>query len=102
MAGQDAYNMRMKIAPTSGGGGGNCKTITCDIRDISAFCKSPNRLTGAPGNGCKNTNGPGLVATAGTRMFKDRCPTSYSYSKDDAGTVFGCNTGMNYQVVFCP
>ncbi|XP_024400323.1 pathogenesis-related protein R minor form [Physcomitrium patens] len=103
----DAYNLPMRMAPTQIAGGGSpsgthCGTIICAINDLIGFCNGRNRLTGPPGNGCKNVDGPGLNPTDGTRAFKNRCPTSYSYSKDDAGTVFGCNTGSNYEVVFCP
>jgi len=102
----DAYNLPMKIAPTFIAGGGSpsgfhCGTPVCVINDLNNFCKGPNFLTGAPGDGCKNANGPGVQATDGTRAFRSRCPTSYSYSKDDA-SVYGCETGSNYEVVFCP
>ena len=104
---QDAYNLPMRVAPTQIAGGGHpsgnhCGTIICAINDLNSFCRPPNFLTGGPGNGCKNVNGPGNNPTDGTRQFKARCPTSYSYSKDDDGVVFGCETGNNYEVVFCP
>lgn len=103
----DAYNLPMRVAPTQIAGGGkpsgnHCGTIICAINDLNSFCRPPNFLTGGPGNGCKNVNGPGNNPTDGTRQFKARCPTSYSYSKDDARSVFGCETGSNYEVVFCP
>jgi hypothetical protein len=103
----DAYNLAMRIAPTQIAGGGqpsgnHCGTIICAINDVNGFCRAPNFLTGPPGNGCKNANGPGQNPTDGTRAFRNQCPTSYSYSKDDAGSVFGCETGSNYEVVFCP
>ncbi|KAG0608267.1 hypothetical protein M758_8G092700 [Ceratodon purpureus] len=105
----NAYNLPMRIAVTQIAGGGtpsgaHCTSIVCNIpyNDLPTFCKAPNKLTGAPGNGCYNTDGTGNVATDGTRAFKARCPSSYSYSKDDVGAVFNCNTGSNYQVVFCP
>jgi hypothetical protein len=106
----DAYNLPMRIAPTQLApgagtpGGTHCTPIVCNIpySELNAFCQPPNFLTLAPGMGCKNKDGPGIIPTAGTRAFKARCPTSYSYSKDDAGTVFGCKTGTDYQVVFCP
>lgn len=103
----DAYNLPMRVAPTQIAGGGSpsgthCGTIVCAIYDLENFCKAPNFLTGPPGDGCKNANGPGQNPTDGTRAFKSRCPTSYSYSTDNANTVFGCETGSNYEVVYCP
>lgn len=104
----DAYNLPMRISPTQiapgpGPSGNHCGTIVCAIGDLtSGFCQGPNFLTGPPGRGCKNADGPRGSATDGTRAFKNRCPTSYSYSNDNGGTVFGCQTGSNYEVVFCP
>lgn len=103
----EAYNLPMRVAPTEIAGGGSasgfhCGTILCDINDLNNFCQGPNFLTGSPGDGCKNRDGPGLQPTDGTRAFKSRCPTSYSYSKDDATSTFACETGSNYEVVFCP
>jgi len=103
----DAFNLPMRVAPTQIAGGGrpsgtHCGTIVCVINNLKDFCKKPNFLTGPPGQGCKNANGPGQQATDGTRAFRNKCPSSYSYSKDDQGSVFGCETGSNYEVVFCP
>lgn len=108
---QNAYNLPLMINPTFIADGGSpdglhCGTPSCTISDLASFCQAPNTLTGAPGNGCYNTDGTGDVATAGTMAFKNACPSSYSYSKDDVntnpGVVYGCNLGSNYEVVFCP
>jgi hypothetical protein len=103
----DAYNLPMRMNPTQIAGGGSpsgthCGTIICSIGDLNGFCKSPNYQTGYPGYGCKNKDGPGQSATDGTRAFKNQCPNAYSYSKDDKDVVYGCQTGSNYEVVFCP
>ncbi|ONI06991.1 hypothetical protein PRUPE_5G093500 [Prunus persica] len=37
-----------------------------------------------------------------SRFFKDRCPSAYSYPKDDPTSTFTCPGGTNYRVVFCP
>ncbi|KAK9844740.1 hypothetical protein WJX74_006206 [Apatococcus lobatus] len=42
------------------------------------------------------------VATSGTEAFKSACPDAYCYSKDDATSTWGCNTGTNYNFIFCP
>lgn len=106
----NAYNLPLAINPTSiadgsAPSGTHCGSPSCTINDLNSFCQAPNTLTGAPGNGCRNTDGTGTVATSGTMAFKNACPTSYSYSQDDQnqpGVVFGCPNGSNYEVVFCP
>jgi hypothetical protein len=108
---QEAYNLPLMINPTFIADGGvqdglHCGTPSCTIPDLNSFCQAPNYLTGGPGNGCKNADGPGNTATDGTRAFKNACPSSYSFSQDDRnanpGVVYGCNLGSNYEVVFCP
>ena len=104
---QNAYNLGMQISVTYIAGGTQptgttCTSPSCTISDLSSFCQSPNTLTGAPGEGCYNTDGPGNVATAGTQAFASACPQAYSYSKNDAPHVYGCPTTSNYQVTWCP
>lgn len=103
----EAYNLPLEIHPTVIAGGGqpdglHCGSPSCTIPNLSSFCQAPNYLTGPPGDGCKNADGPGTVATDGTRAFKNACPSSYSYSQDDANDVYACNLGSDYEVVFCP
>ncbi|KAG0623197.1 hypothetical protein M758_3G155700 [Ceratodon purpureus] len=105
----NAYNLPLMINPTNTNGdtrsGSHCGTLTCTIPDLNSFCQAPNRLTGGPGNGCYNTNGTGDFSTAGTQAFKNACPSSYSYSKDDTNNppvVYACKAGSDYEVVFCP
>lgn len=106
----NAYNLPMAVGPTTIAGGGSpngasCGTISCTINNLSSFCQAPNTLTGNPGDGCYNTDGPGNVPTPGTEAFKNACPNAYSYSKDDTNNppvVYTCAIGSDYQVVFCP
>lgn len=106
----NAYNLGLQINPTDIAGGGqvdgsHCGSPSCTIPNLDSFCQAPNKVSGPPGDGCINTDGPGDVATDGTKAFKTACPNSYSYSKDDVNNppvVFGCNKGSNYEVVFCP
>ena len=79
--------------------GYECGSPTCTISDMQSFCQSPNVYGG---DYCTNTDGPGNSATAGTEAFKNACPDAYSYSKDDATSTYACNTGTNYNFVFCP
>ncbi|KAK7851973.1 thaumatin-like protein [Quercus suber] len=95
----------MEFSPTSGG----CtKGIRCTA-DINGQC--PAQLK-AP-SGCNNPctvfktneyccNSGNCGPTNYSKFFKDRCPSAYSYPKDDATSTFTCNGGTNYKVVFCP
>ncbi|KAG0586748.1 hypothetical protein KC19_2G114000 [Ceratodon purpureus] len=105
----NAYNLPLMINPTNTNGdtisGSHCGTLSCTINNLNSFCQAPNRLTGTPGNGCYNVDGPGNNPTAGTQAFKNACPSSYAYSKDDTGNppvVYACKAGSDYEVVFCP
>lgn len=102
---QNAYNLGMQISlpsPVGTPSGTTCASITCSISDLDSFCQAPNTLTGAPGEGCYNTDGTGTSPTSGTEAFANACPEAYSYSKDDTNHVYGCPTTSNYQVEWCP
>ncbi|OAE29324.1 hypothetical protein AXG93_3102s1510 [Marchantia polymorpha subsp. ruderalis] len=97
----NAYTIGLAIRPANLG----CKSISCAIADIRAFCQPKNVLQTQPSGAlsCVNTDGPGgLVPTAGTMQFKSACPDAYSYNHDDATSTFTCVTGTDYEVVFCP
>ena len=100
---QNAYNLPAAIQPidivNDSPNGHECGTPTCTISDLQSFCQSPNQYGGTF---CTNTDGPGNDATSGTEAFKSACPDAYSYSKDDATSTWGCNTGTNYKFIFCP
>ncbi|KAG0566703.1 hypothetical protein KC19_7G082400 [Ceratodon purpureus] len=104
----NAYNEAIgislpSIAPGDAPSTQHCVPITCTIADINAFCQAPNSLTGAPGEGCYNTDGPTATSpTTGTVAFKNACPDAYSYTVDDPSSTFTCGTGTNYAVTFCP
>jgi len=103
----NAYNLPLQIDVTSFVNGDTpnglfCGSPSCTIPDLTTFCQSPNTLTGDPGDGCYNTDGTGTVPTPGTEAFATACPEAYSFSTDDANHVYSCDTGTNYEVVFCP
>ncbi|XP_075642581.1 protein P21-like [Castanea sativa] len=101
----DGFNVPMEFSPTSGG----CtKGISCTT-DINRHCPAKLKVQGGCNNPCTRfkTNeyccysrscGPTIYS----KFFKDRCPSAYSYPKDDATSLFTCNGGTNYKVVFCP
>jgi hypothetical protein len=101
----NAYNLALMIAPTSPvqSSGTTCGSPSCTIDNLSSFCQPPNTPTGAPGNGCYNVQGPNTGSpTSGTTPFDNACPEAISYTTDTGGKVYGCPTGTNYEVVFCP
>ncbi|GAV85684.1 Thaumatin domain-containing protein, partial [Cephalotus follicularis] len=108
----DGFNLLMSIIPSNG----SCKRIGCRS-DVNQHCpaglqvKRNNRVvacksacfafnqpqyccTGAYGNPntCKPTNY--------SKIFKDCCPSAYSYAYDDRTSLFTCN-GANYLIRFC-
>ncbi|KAH8958452.1 hypothetical protein BDL97_06G025100 [Sphagnum fallax] len=95
-----AYNLPLQIAPSSGS---TCGSLSCTINNLNSFCQSPNTLTPGPGDGCYNVDGPNTSSpTPGTQQFDNACPEATSYSTDETGKVLSCQTGTNYEVVFCP
>jgi hypothetical protein len=80
-----------------------CGNPKCGSIDINSFCQSPNKITGGPGDGCYNVDGPTATSpTNGTEAFANACPDAFSYSTDIANHVYFCQTGSEYSVVFCP
>ena len=102
---QNAYNLPISIsltsiAPGARSSGSTCGAPICAIADVTSFCQPPNALL-SQDNACLNTDGPGTTSTAGTEAFKASCPDAYSYSKDDASSLYACKSGSVYQVTFC-
>ncbi|KAJ3679955.1 hypothetical protein LUZ60_016233 [Juncus effusus] len=112
----DGFNVPISFEPV--GGSGDCRPTTCSS-DLNKDCPSDLRLTG-PNDcviGCKSacdafddprfccTGDYGSPSTCGpsnySKVFKEACPSSYSYAYDDSSSVFTCQ-GANYAVTFCP
>ncbi|KAM4073444.1 hypothetical protein ACB094_10G019700 [Castanea mollissima] len=95
-----------------GSGRGKCQTGDCGIRctaDINGQCPAQLKAPGGCNNPCTVfktneycCNSGSCGPTNYSRFFKDRCPSAYSYPKDDPTSTFTCNGGTNYKVVFCP
>ncbi|BBN00740.1 hypothetical protein MPTK1_2g01690 [Marchantia polymorpha subsp. ruderalis] len=106
----NAYTIGLEIRPTqiAGGatpGGMRCGSPKCVINDIRGFCQPNNYIVQHPTGAltCVNRDGTaGVQGSAGTRQFKNACPSSYSYPDDGATSLYNCPTGTNYDVVFCP
>ncbi|XP_050263610.1 protein P21-like [Quercus robur] len=101
----DGFNIPMEFSPTSGG----CTNGIICAADINGQC--PDELN-APG-GCNNPctvfrtdeyccNSGNCGPTYYSNFFKDQCPSAYSYPQDDQTSLFTCDGGTNYKVVFCP
>jgi len=110
----DGYNVQMKITPQ--GGSGDCKTAGC-VSDVNAICPKELQVTGPSGvaackSACEAFNKPeycctGAYSTPATcpptnysKIFKQACPSAYSYAYDDASSTFTC-TNANYEISFC-
>lgn len=119
----DGFNIPMTLKPTSHYGGGGtywCREAYCRV-DMNARCPSElqYRVNGRVA-GCKSacfafhsdnyccagahnrpeTCNPATWPTDYHAVFKNPCPTAYSYAYDDHTSTFTCQ-GTNYEVVFC-
>ncbi|WCJ35298.1 Pathogenesis-related thaumatin superfamily protein [Euphorbia peplus] len=112
----DGYNVGLGVKAL--GGSGDCQYAGC-VADLNSNCPVELRVTDT-GSGsvvaCKSAcaafNAPefcctGDHATPGTCapnqysvMFKNACPTAYSYAYDDASSTCTCS-GSDYLITFC-
>ncbi|CAM6098613.1 unnamed protein product [Calypogeia fissa] len=102
----NAYNVPAMINPTYLANGDyrndhECGTIMCSIPDLSAMCQNGNYYQG-PDGACINRDGPTGGPTPGTELVKQLCPNVYPSCNENAGVVFACNTGSNYDAIWCP
>ncbi|KAL5704874.1 hypothetical protein ACHQM5_023239 [Ranunculus cassubicifolius] len=112
----DGYNVGVGIKPS--GGTGDCQYAGC-VTDLNNSCPAELQVTMSGGevvackSACAAFNTPeycctGDHATPATcsptqysAMFKNACPTAYSYAYDDASSTCTC-TGTDYLITFCP
>ncbi|CAA2983961.1 Hypothetical predicted protein [Olea europaea subsp. europaea] len=113
----DGYNVGLGVRPSSGSG--NCQYAGC-IADLNGSCPKELQVTD-PASGsvvaCKSACAAfntaeycctGEHSTAATcpptqysQMFKNACPTAYSYAYDDASSTRTCSVA-DYLITFCP
>ncbi|KAK4260548.1 hypothetical protein QN277_003646 [Acacia crassicarpa] len=103
----DGFNVPLEISPNST----VCNnTIRC-TGDITEQCPGELKVTGGCQNPCTVFKSDqyccisasrNCTATTYSSFFKERCPSAYSYPKDDATSTFTCPGGTSYSVVFCP
>ncbi|GMH13874.1 hypothetical protein Nepgr_015715 [Nepenthes gracilis] len=114
----DGYNVGVGVRPS--GGTGKCQYAGC-VTDLNASCPPELRVTDPRQGGsvvaCKSAcaafKAPEFCCTGDhaspqtcspsqySEMFKNACPTAYSYAYDDASSTCTC-TGSDYLITFCP
>ncbi|KAJ4872104.1 Pathogenesis-related thaumatin superfamily protein [Raphanus sativus] len=70
---------------------------------IIAACKSACAAFNSPEFCCTGAHSTPQTCspTHYSAMFKNACPSAYSYAYDDATSTFTCS-GANYLITFCP
>jgi hypothetical protein len=101
----NAYNEPAEINPTSLAGGDTrngleCGTPSCTIPNLSTVCQDGNYYAG-PDNACINIDGTGTTETSSVDLFKNACPQAFAWSTE-TGVTYACNTGSNYDAIWCP
>ncbi|CAK9148293.1 unnamed protein product [Ilex paraguariensis] len=113
----DGYNLPMLVVP-QGGTGVNCRATGCVV-DLNGACPSELKVTSNDGAvaGCKSAcvafnqeqyccsgayNSPDICKPSSySQVFKNACPSAYSYAYDDKTSTFTC-AGADYLISFCP
>lgn len=110
----DGFNVPVSIVPSSGSG--DCRAVRC-LADLNQLCPSGlevrrNGQVVACKSACLAFNQPEYCCTGAynnpntckpssySRVFKDSCPTSYSYAYDDSSSIVTCK-GADYSISFC-
>ncbi|KAL3514597.1 hypothetical protein ACH5RR_027314 [Cinchona calisaya] len=111
----DGYNVGLGVRPS--GGSGDCQYAGC-LADLNENCPKELQVTDsgtvvACRSACEAFNTPQYCCTGEhstpekcsptdySKMFKNACPSAYSYAYDDASSTCTC-VGSNYLITFCP
>lgn len=112
----DGYNVGLGVRPS--GGSGDCQYAGC-VADLNGSCPKELQVMDSGGRvvACKSACAAfntqeycctGEHSTPGTclptdysKMFKNACPSAYSYAYDDASSTCTC-AGSDYLITFCP
>lgn len=113
----DGYNVGMGVKAT--GGTGDCQYAGC-VADLNDDCPkelsvtdSNSRSVVACKSACAAFNTAEFCCTGDhstpqtcsptqySALFKNACPTAYSYAYDDASSTCTCS-GSDYLITFCP
>ncbi|KAL2456444.1 thaumatin-like protein 3 [Forsythia ovata] len=113
----DGYNVGLGVRPS--GGSGDCQYAGC-VADLIGTCPKELQVTDSSSgsvvacrSACAAFNTPEFCCTGEhstpatcsptqySQMFKNACPTAYSYAYDDASSTCTCS-GSDYLITFCP
>ncbi|KAL4649871.1 hypothetical protein ACB092_01G045300 [Castanea dentata] len=111
----DGYNVGMGVKAT--GGTGDCQYAGC-VADLNGNCPSELQVTASGSvvackSACEAFNTAEFCCTGDhatpqtcsptqySQMFKNACPSAYSYAYDDASSTCTCS-GSDYLITFCP
>ncbi|KAK8704510.1 hypothetical protein V6N13_048132 [Hibiscus sabdariffa] len=111
----DGYNVALGVKAV--GGSGDCQYAGC-ITDLNTNCPIELRVMDSGSvvackSACTAFNRPEFCCTGDhatpqtcspteySKMFKNACPTAYSYAYDDASSIRTCS-GSDYWITFCP
>lgn len=112
----DGYNVGIGVRPS--GGSGDCQYAGC-LADVNANCPAELQVVDGAGavvackSACAQFNTPEFCCTGEhatpdkcgptgySRVFKNACPSAYSYAYDDLSSTCTC-IGSDYLITFCP
>ncbi|KAK3039176.1 hypothetical protein RJ639_026709 [Escallonia herrerae] len=110
----DGFNLPMSVKAVNGRG--NCSTAGCDgdlrqncPRELQrrangkvVACRSACDVFDTDEYCCRGVHGNSATCqpTYYSKLFKEACPTSYSYAYDDPTSIFTCS-GPDYIITFC-
>lgn len=111
----DGYNVGLSVRPS--GGSGDCQSAGC-VADVNANCPEELQVVDdgdvvACRSACEAFKTAEFCCTGAhstpercsptpySEMFKNACPTAYSYAYDDLSSTCTC-TGADYLITFCP
>ncbi|CAI9116668.1 OLC1v1017876C1 [Oldenlandia corymbosa var. corymbosa] len=111
----DGYNVGVGVRPS--GGSGDCGYAGC-VADLNANCPPELQVRNSGSvvackSACEAFRTPEYCCTGDhstpqtcpptdySRIFKNACPSAYSYAYDDASSTFTCS-GSDYTITFCP
>ncbi|CAI9116669.1 OLC1v1017877C1 [Oldenlandia corymbosa var. corymbosa] len=111
----DGYNVGVGVRPS--GGSGDCQYAGCvadlnsncplelQVKDSGSViaCKSACSAFQTPEYCCTGAHATPdtCTPTSYSKLFKNACPSAYSYAYDDASSTCTC-AGSDYTITFCP
>ncbi|XP_010063355.2 pathogenesis-related thaumatin-like protein 3.5 [Eucalyptus grandis] len=110
----DGFNLPLAVTPINGQG--NCSVAGCDrdlrptcpselsvkVKGKTVGCRSACDVFDTDEYCCKGVYGNPVICqpTYYSKLFKQACPTAYSYAYDDPTSIFTC-VGTDYVITFC-